>query len=94
VNYDLDTLEAHCVRLAELRDEAGTADRPFRIVASPLAVPNPDVIDRLASLGVTTLLTSAWMAVGVSVPDSVEHATELLGAYAERFIRPLGRADS
>ena len=89
VNYDLDTLEAHCRRLAELREEAGTSDRPFRIVASPMAVPRPDVIERLETLGVTTLLTSAWVAAGRTVPDSVEHATEMLGSYAESFIAPL-----
>lgn len=89
VNYDLDTLEAHCRRLAELRDEAGTSDRPFEIVASPLAVPSFEVVERLRGLGVTTLLTSAWMAAGVTVPDSAEHATDLLASYAAKFIAPL-----
>ncbi len=89
VNYDLDTLESHCRRLAELREEVGTADRPFQIVASPLAVPAPEVIERLDDLGVTTILTSAWMAAGTLVPDSIEHASDLMGSYAERFITPL-----
>ncbi|MFN8052484.1 MAG: TIGR03619 family F420-dependent LLM class oxidoreductase [Acidimicrobiales bacterium] len=89
VNYRLDDLEAYCATLAGYREELGTADRPYEIVASPLANPTPDTIERLEAMGVTTLLTSAWMSRGSNAPESVEHALDCVGAYADRWIRPV-----
>ena len=40
-------------------------------------------------MGVTTLLTSAWMAQGSNAPKSVEHALDAVGAYGERWIAPV-----
>ena len=91
VNYSMDQLAAYCEQLDRYRQEAGTADAPFQIVASPWAAPDPGTIDRLEQLGVTTLLTSAWMAEGSKEPSSRDHAVECIGRYAERWIAPLGR---
>lgn len=87
MHYPVDELVAHCETLERRREEAGTADRPFEIIASPLASPSTDVLERLEAAGVTTILTSAWMAQGVAGPDSTEQAIELIGSYGERFIR-------
>jgi hypothetical protein len=48
--------------------------------------PTPDLLEQLAAVGVTTILTSSWMAAGVNKPDGPGQAEELIGAYAERFI--------
>jgi len=88
VNYTIDQLEGYCVRLQQLREELGTADRPYDVVASPLAIPDAETVARLEELGVTTILTSAWMANGV-LEASEEQAIDLVGRYGEQFIAPL-----
>jgi len=89
VNYSLEELGGYCAQLQSYREELGTADRPYEIVASPLAVPRPEMIEQIEAMGVTTLLTSAWMAQGSRAPESIEHAVDTVGAYGERWISPL-----
>ncbi len=86
VYYSVDELVSHCQTLQRAREDAGTADRPFEIIASPLAVPDPDTCERLEAAGVTTILTSAWMAQGVAAPESTQQAIDLIGAFGDRFI--------
>jgi probable F420-dependent oxidoreductase len=86
VHYPVEELLAHCESLQQAREDAGTADRPFEIIASPLAVPSTDLVEQLESVGVTTILTSAWMAQGLTAPD-VDRACEMIRTYGERFIR-------
>ncbi|MBS1839207.1 MAG: TIGR03619 family F420-dependent LLM class oxidoreductase [Actinobacteria bacterium] len=81
-----DELVGHCATIRQAREDAGTADRPFEVIASPLVIPTPDMCDRLGSAGVTTILTSAWMAQGVERPESTEQAIDLIGTFGERFI--------
>lgn len=88
VNYGLDELETYCIELQRVREEQGTADRPFEIVASPLAVPDAETVVRLEDMGVTTLLTSAWMAAG-HLEVSRDQAVDLIGTYGEKYIAPL-----
>ena len=87
VHYPVDELLRYCETLHHAREDAGTADRPFEIIASPLAAPTADLCEQLESVGVTTILTSAWMAAGINAPDDVGRAEELLASYGERFIR-------
>jgi probable F420-dependent oxidoreductase len=75
-----------CRTLSQYREEAGTADRPFEIIASPLAMPSADLVEELEAAGLTTILTSAWLTGGVKSVDSVEQGVELLQAYGDRFI--------
>ena len=86
VHYTPDELVAHCERLHDEREKAGTADRPFEIIASPLAAPTTELLDRLETVGVTTILTSAWMGLGINKPESTDQAEQLIGTYGERFI--------
>ena len=88
VNYSLDEVDAYCAQLHAYRAELGVADRDYEIVASPLAIPTDETIERLERAGVTTLLTSAWMAKGVIAPTSREQAVDLIGQYGERWIAP------
>jgi len=84
--YQPAELVEHCRTLARLREDAGVADRPFEVIASPMAVPDADLVAELEAAGVTTILTSAWLATGVPRPSG-DRAVELVQAYAERFIR-------
>lgn len=86
VHYPVEELVEHCRTLQQAREDAGTADRPFEIIASPLAAPTGDVLEQLAAEGVTTILTSAWMASGVTAPETPQ-ALELVEAFGSRFIR-------
>ena len=87
MHYSVDELLGYCETLRRAREDAGTADRPFEIIASPLAAPTADLLEQLESVGVTTILTSSWMAAGITAPAQVEQAEELIATYAERFIR-------
>jgi len=87
VHYPVDELLRYCETLQHAREDAGTADRPFEIIASPLAAPTAELCEQLEAVGVTTILTSAWMAAGINAPDDVGRAEELLASYGERFIR-------
>jgi len=55
------------------------------VIASPLAAPRSDLVEELEAAGVTTILTSAWMAAGLNAPE-VEQAEEMVRSYGERFI--------
>ena len=83
--YSPAELIEHCATLDRVRQDAGTAGRPFEIIASPLAAPTRDLLDELEGVGVTMVLTSAWLASGVAAPGP-EQAEELINAYAGRFI--------
>lgn len=82
--YTPEQLIEHCHTLDRLREDAGTAGRPFEIIASPLAPPSAGLLEDLEGAGVDTILTSAWKAVGVEQPGT-EQAEELIRAYADRF---------
>jgi probable F420-dependent oxidoreductase len=82
--YTPEKLIEHCRTFDRLREDAGVADRPFEVIASPLAQPSRGLLDELEGVGVDTILTSAWKAVGVDQPGP-EEAEELLRAYADRY---------
>lgn len=82
--YTPEQLIEHCRTLDRLREDAGVADRPFEVVASPLAPPSPGLLEDLEGAGVDTILTSAWKAVGVDQPGP-EEAEDLLRDYAGRY---------
>lgn len=86
MNYTMDTLVEHCTTLQRAREDAGTADRPFEVIASPEVAPTADALEEIAAAGVTTILTSSWFAGGIRAPE-VDRAEEMIRSYAERFIR-------
>jgi alkanesulfonate monooxygenase SsuD/methylene tetrahydromethanopterin reductase-like flavin-dependent oxidoreductase (luciferase family) len=86
VSYSPGELLEHCDTLRRAREEAGTADRPFEVIASPLAAPTPELLVTLEAAGVTTILTSSWVAGGLTAPD-VDEAERMISTYGARFIR-------
>jgi len=89
VYYSMDELESYCRILQGYRAELGRADEPYEIVASPMATPKPANLERLEAMGVTTVLTSAWVAQGIAAPESVEHGLDCIRSYADRWIAPV-----
>jgi len=58
-------------------------------VCSPKVIPRPEVVAELEEAGVTTILTSAWIAKQQHSPSRQE-AIDLVSEYGERYIAPLG----
>lgn len=86
--HTLEELRGHCETLRRYREEAGTADRPFEILASPLAMPTPDVVEELEEMGVSAVATSAWFAAGFAQVGRSQ-AIDLVTSFGERYIAPL-----
>ena len=85
MHYSPEELLNYCAVLQQAREDAGTADRPFEIIASPMAAPKADLLEELAAAGVTSILTSSWISGGMTAPE-VSRAEEMIAAYGERFI--------
>ena len=91
VAYSVEDLLAHCERLGRMRADAGRADEPFEIYASPQAAPSPDLLAELAAAGVTSILTSAQKALAPgSDPHDLGAATDAIAKYGELFVSPTG----
>ena len=87
VYYELDVLEGYLKRLHELLDEAGRSSEPFEITTSVLALPTKDVCERLEEMGVTTLLTSAWLMEGID-NGTLEQNVDALNRFGDTYIHP------
>ena len=87
VYYGLDELQGYLDRLAAYR--RGTDGRPFEVQASIVdRLPTPDVCAELAEMGVTTLITSAWMMEGLRNATRDENV-RALERFGEQYIAPL-----
>ena len=89
VYYGVDELKAVVARLQRFRHEAGTAERPFEVQAAVVdKLPTPDVCADLEEAGLTTLVTSAWMARGLS-DASLDDNLAALEWFGDTYIAPL-----
>ena len=87
VLYSRDELKGYVARLQELREEAGTADRPFEVQAAiDDALPHPSVCDELEEMGVDMLITSAWILQG-HTDGTLAQNKSALDEFAERYIK-------
>ncbi|MFP3899581.1 MAG: TIGR03619 family F420-dependent LLM class oxidoreductase [Acidimicrobiia bacterium] len=87
--YRLDELRGYVERLQAFRREAGTEGRPFEIVAAVNdKVPSPEVCAELEGMGVTMLITSAWLMAGRSWA-SLDENVRALEDFAATYIAPL-----
>jgi probable F420-dependent oxidoreductase len=89
VYYRLDEVAGYLDRLDGFRREYGTLDRPFEVQVSIVdRLPTPDVCAQLEGLGVTTLITSAWMMEGLTNASRDENV-RALERFGEQYIAPL-----
>ena len=89
VYYGLDELRGCLDRLAAYRREYGTDGRPFEVQASVVdRAPTPEVCAELEEMGVTTLITSAWMMEGLRDASRGENV-RALERFGEKYIAPL-----
>lgn len=88
VHYGRDELRGYLERLRRQREEHQTTDRPFEVEAAINdALPHPEVCAELEEMGLTTLITSAWLVQGHSFA-SLDDNKRALDAFAERYIVP------
>jgi probable F420-dependent oxidoreductase len=89
VYYTREELRAYMARLDRLRAEAGRLDQPFEVIAAVTdALPHPGVVEQLEGMGVTTLMTSAWMIEGLT-NASLDDNRRALDTFATKYIEPL-----
>ena len=89
VYYGVDELIPIVERLQGYRAEYGTAERPFEIQASVVdRLPSPEVCAQLEQVGVTTLITSAWMMEGLQFASRDDNV-RALERFGETYIAPL-----
>jgi probable F420-dependent oxidoreductase len=89
VYYSFDEVAGYVGRLNAYRREYGTDDRPFEIQTSVVdRLPTPDMCAELEALGVTTLITSAWLMAGLKFAP-LEANLEALQSFGRDYIAPL-----
>ena len=89
VYYGVDELIPIVERLQGYRAEYGTTERPFEIQASVVdRLPSPEVCAQLEQVGVTTLITSAWMMEGLQFASRDDNV-RALERFGETYIAPL-----
>lgn len=90
MDYRISEIASYLQRLDEHRAAVGRTDEPFEVVLSVLARPTPDKVAAVAALGVTTIVTSAWVAAGTDPADRPANL-RALETYGQQYLRPLGR---
>ena len=68
--------------------QIGRDHLPFEVTASVLAIPTREVCEELDEIGITTLITSAWLMEGLD-GSSFDANRDALHRFGERYIRPL-----
>jgi probable F420-dependent oxidoreductase len=86
--YPLDELRGYVERLQAYRREYGTDGRPFEIQAAVIdRLPDAEVCAELDELGVTALITSAWLIEGLTFA-SLDDNRRALERFAAAYIDP------
>jgi probable F420-dependent oxidoreductase len=89
IYYTMEAAEDVLGRLRAARDQAGTLERPFCAMLSPLTAPDKDTCARLAEWGATDILCAPWMsAIAAMTPPgpSLAEMVESVARYADRFV--------
>jgi alkanesulfonate monooxygenase SsuD/methylene tetrahydromethanopterin reductase-like flavin-dependent oxidoreductase (luciferase family) len=86
--YAVDELVGYLERLRDIRTTAGTAHRPYQIIAGLWEWPSIDDAKRLADLGLTGLVKIPWYFEGVQT-STIEYKRETMERFAEQYIEPL-----
>ena len=85
---DMTQLGAYIRRINELRDEYGTADRPFRIFTTGQDAFTREGIEALEELGVTDVIIGFRNVYEMEPDRPLDEKIAMLQWYAGEFIRP------
>ena len=84
---DLAQLQAYISLIRQLREEYGTADRPFRVYTTGQDAFTPDGIARLEEIGVTDVVIGFRNVYEMEPDKPLEEKIAMLQWYAGEFIR-------
>ena len=84
---DLAQLEAYIGRINQLRQEYGTADRPFRVFTTGQNAFSPEGIEQLEGIGVTDVVIGFRNVYEFEEDKPLEEKIQMLNWYAGEFIR-------
>ena len=83
---DIQQLEAYIGRINQLREEYGTADRPFRIFTTGQNAFTPEGIVKLQSMGVTDVIIGFRNVYEMEPDKPLDEKIAMLNWYAGEFI--------
>ena len=83
---DLPELEAYINRINQLREEYGTADRPFKVFTTGQNAFSPQGIEQLESIGVTDVVIGFRNVYEFDEDKPLEEKIQMLNWYAGEFI--------
>lgn len=83
---DLQQLEAYISRIKSLREEYGTADKPFKVFTTGQDAFTPEGIEQLESIGVTEVIIGFRNVYEMEPDKSLEEKIASLQWYAGEFI--------
>jgi probable F420-dependent oxidoreductase len=84
---DLGQLEAYIRRIQQLREEYGTAERPFRVFTTGQDAFTPEGIEKLESIGVTDVIIGFRNVYEMEPDKSLDEKLAMLRWYAGEFIK-------
>ncbi len=83
----LEDLRGYVTRLNELREEMGTADRPFRVFTTGQDAFTPEGIGALEEIGVTDVVIGFRDVYNMEPDKELPEKIDMLRWYAEQFIK-------
>ncbi|MCB1843860.1 MAG: LLM class flavin-dependent oxidoreductase, partial [Halioglobus sp.] len=83
---DMQQLQAYIGRLNQLRDEYGTADRPFQIFTTGQNAFTREGIAELEAIGVTSVVIGFRNVYEMEADKPLEEKIQMLNWYAGEFI--------
>jgi hypothetical protein len=86
---DAELLQKYLDRLAELRKEHGTQDKPFEIHVISMDAYTPDGIKRLEDMGVTDAIVGFRNAYQVD-DQTIGHKIDAMKQFADNVIAKVG----
>jgi probable F420-dependent oxidoreductase len=84
---DLEQLQAYVDRISGLRDEYGTADRPFRIFTTGQDAFTDEGISKLEKIGITDVIIGFRNVYEMDPDKPLDEKIAMLNWYADTFIK-------
>ena len=84
---DIEQLEAYIGRISQLRNEYGTADKPFRVFTTGQNAFTPESIETLESMGVSDVVIGFRNVYEMEADKPLDEKIAMLNWYAGEFIR-------
>jgi len=84
---DMEQLGSYIRRITELREEYGTADKPFRVFTTGQNAFTKEGIEELESIGVTDVIIAFRNVYEMEPDHTMEQKLQMMNWYANEFIK-------